>query len=72
MSFETLVCYRCGKTPDQIEEYVDAAEAEGTTPYLYVLKEEGTLNKSNGHFACTECYIAVGMPSASGAGWKAP
>lgn len=41
------------------------------TPDDYVWQEEGTLNPKNGHFLCTTCYIAAGMPSSS-QGWKAP
>jgi len=41
------------------------------TPEQYVLEEEGTLNPVNGHFLCTPCYIAAGMPS-SPTGWVAP
>lgn len=36
------------------------------------IDNEGTYNKENGHFACTECYIKIGMPSAPWPGWKAP
>jgi hypothetical protein len=41
------------------------------TPEQYVRSEEGTFNLKNGHFACTACYINIGMPS-SPRGWKAP
>jgi hypothetical protein len=30
-----------------------------------VREEEGTYNPANGHFLCTHCYIAAGMPSLS-------
>jgi hypothetical protein len=73
-----LICFNCHRRPGQIEEYVDAA-AEASewndrvvTPAEYVMQEEGTLNKFNGHFACTECYIRLGSPSAPPPGWKAP
>lgn len=61
-------CVRCGLTPDQIPEYVAAAQAETEmgdpmTPNDYVAEEEGTLNQFTGKFACTECYIAMGQPS---------
>jgi hypothetical protein len=65
------LCTGCNKHPAQIDEYVDAAEAEAMTPDEYVTKEEGTFNYSNGHFHCTACYIAAGSPSAPG-GWQAP
>jgi hypothetical protein len=61
----------CEKTPDQIQEYIDAARENDTTPEEYVRTEEATYNPENGHFCCTACYIAIGMPSRPG-GWKAP
>lgn len=67
-----MICIKCGKTPSEIEEYVEAAKDEGMTPDEYVRTEEGTFNPVNGHFACTDCYIDMGMPSAPGRGWVAP
>ena len=64
-------CFRCNKRPSEIEEYVIEAEAEGITPEQYVRENEGTYNRSNGHFACTDCYLRMGAPS-SPRGWKAP
>lgn len=64
-------CIGCRKEPHEIAEYVEAAADEGCTPERYVQTEEGTLNRENGHFACTECYIGMGMPS-SPEGWIAP
>jgi hypothetical protein len=37
----------------------------------YVIREEGTYNHLNGHFACDSCYIDLKMPSGPG-GWHAP
>jgi hypothetical protein len=37
----------------------------------FVLKEEGTLNPTNNHFLCNNCYIIAGMPTAPG-GWICP
>lgn len=64
-------CIGCGKAPHEIDEYIEAAAAEDMSPAGYVVVEEGTYNPENGHFACTSCYIAMGMPS-SPRGWKAP
>jgi hypothetical protein len=64
-------CIGCEKTPDQIDEYTEMAALEEMTPEQYVKVEEGTYNPENGHFACTSCYIRMGMPS-SPRGWKAP
>lgn len=65
------VCTGCNKTPNQIDEYVDAGMEEFMTPNQYVREEEGTYNKTNGHFLCTSCYIDAGCPS-SNTGWVAP
>ena len=68
------ICVGCQKHPDQIKEYVDAAGEEPeffANPDDYVEREEGTYNSVNGHFLCTDCYIAAGMPS-SPSGWRAP
>lgn len=74
-----MVCIECGRTPSQIQEYVDEANylngMEDSdikwTPEMFVEKEEGTYNSANGHFACTDCYIKLGMPTSS-RGWVAP
>lgn len=71
-----LICIGCGKSPADIDEYSPAAVREYSgdpdmTPDQYVWEEEGTLNRENGHFLCTSCYIRAGMPS-SPRGWQAP
>lgn len=66
-----LVCIGCNKPPNEIQEYIDIAEAEEMTPDEYVSKEEGTLNRLNGHFLCTQCYVKAGCPSTN-RGWVAP
>ena len=68
-----IKCIGCGKPPEEIEEYIEAAEDEATTPTLYVQREEGTYNRENGHFACTGCYMDMGCPSKPWPeGWVAP
>lgn len=67
----TPLCIGCKKTPGELAEYVDAARDEQVTPDQFVIENEGTYNTENGHFLCTTCYIAEGMPS-SAAGWRAP
>lgn len=57
-------CFKCHRTPAEIEEYVAMCE-DGESPDEYVRREEGTYNPENGHFACTKCYVAIGMPSRS-------
>lgn len=64
-------CVGCGKTPDELSEYVSAAHDAEMAPDEYVIKFEGTLNPNNGHFTCTKCYIELGQP-ATRYGWKAP
>jgi hypothetical protein len=72
MTKQELVCFRCKRTPEQIDEYVIAGRENGMTPSQYVLSEEGTLNPVNLHFACTDCYIEIGTPTAPFPGWRAP
>lgn len=57
------VCIGCGKTPEQLCEYTDPQIIGDMTPDNYVRTEEGTYNRTNGHFACSICYIAMGMPA---------
>lgn len=67
-----LQCIGCGKSPSEIGEYIVSGAENGMTPDDYVWEEEGTLNRANGHFACTECYIEMGMPTGVGRRWVAP
>lgn len=74
----TLTCVGCLKEPAEIEGYANAMLEDpetGERLYAsaddYVWREEGTLNRRNGHFLCDMCYIAWGSPSSVG-GWKAP
>ena len=68
------MCIGCNKQPHEISEYVDAANDEPeffNNAADYVRREEGTYNRANGHFLCTDCYIKAGEPS-SPRGWVAP
>lgn len=65
------ICTGCRKRPDQITEYILFAKEAGLTPDEYVQQEEGTFNRENGHFLCTDCYLKAGAPS-SPRGWVAP
>ena len=49
-----------GEDPEDVKDYDIKA---------FVWHNEGTLNRENGLFACTDCYIGMGMPSARG-GWR--
>lgn len=71
-----LICTGCGKEPADIDEYSTKAVREYSgdnemTPDQYVWEEEGTLNRENGHFLCTNCYVKAGMPSTP-RGWVTP
>lgn len=57
-----LRCNGCKRSPDQISGYDYAAEDMGVPNVVYVIQEEGTYNRANGHFWCDECYIAAGSP----------
>ena len=37
---QKLICTGCNKTPDQIDEYIEAAREENMTPDNYVFAEE--------------------------------
>jgi hypothetical protein len=56
------MCVGCQREPDEIEEYVEMADVEDTTPIEFVRSDEGTYNRENGHFWCTSCYIKAGQP----------
>ncbi|MCX8074167.1 MAG: hypothetical protein N2749_01085 [Clostridia bacterium] len=56
------VCIGCGKSPNEIREYIRFADEENMTPEEYVRLYEGTYNSCNGHFYCTKCYIETGTP----------
>ena len=62
MTSEDIRCKRCNRKPDEIQEYIDEAYVNNTTPMQYVHSEEGTYNFRTGKFYCTNCYIALGMP----------
>jgi hypothetical protein len=73
------ICTGCNKKPSELSEYVTAAkemteyEDVECTPDDYVWAEEGTMNRLNGHFLCTKCYIKAGQPSGPGnQRWVAP
>jgi hypothetical protein len=72
---ESPRCRRCGRLPEEIEEYADCCHvpSEDDGPGLapedlrdaardYMRFEEGTYNATTGGYWCTECYIAVGQP----------
>jgi hypothetical protein len=63
-------CIYCKRNPEEIPDCVDNPEQD-PDPTHFVIENEGTFNHGNGHFACTDCYIAIGMP-ASPRGWRAP
>jgi hypothetical protein len=68
----TPICIGCKKVPSELAEYCDPELIGHLTPDEYVRREEGTYNPSNGHFACTSCYIKLGQPTRGYPGWKAP
>lgn len=65
-------CVGCKKTPAQLAEYRWPAKDAHMTRDAYVRSQEGTYNSATNAFACTECYMQMGMPSSSGVrGWRA-
>lgn len=67
----TPICVGCNTAPCDLEEYIKQGRANDMTPDAFVRAEEGTYNRDNGHFLCTDCYIKAGQPS-SPRGWVAP
>lgn len=73
-------CIGCGRFAPDIPEVLIAVAGDVDRPFIsrvdvnvWVMKNEGTYNKENGHFACDSCYIAMGQPSLPYPfGWKAP
>jgi hypothetical protein len=59
---EKSTCINCKKTPGELKEYVEEAKDLGITPDLYVQFNEGTYNFDKNIFACTSCYVEMGMP----------
>lgn len=53
-----------------IEGMVELAEIEGTSVRELAIWD-GTYNWETNQFCCTPCYVALGMPTRSGGGWKA-
>lgn len=70
------LCTGCNKTPDQLDDFADWKDQGYESAEDMCKQEEGTYNPENGHFLCTPCYIAAGMPanhySGPGSGWVAP
>jgi len=66
-----MICFSCGKSPEEIGEYITAGLENDLDPKDYVRFEEATYNPVTDHFCCTDCYIQIGMPT-SPHGWKAP
>lgn len=56
-----LICSGCDTVPSQLTEYQEEAKAEGITPDEFVWRYESTVNKANGHFLCTNCYLGWGL-----------
>lgn len=69
-----MICIGCHRTPDEIQDIRIEAAGLGMTPEEWVREEEGTFNESNGHFACDDCYIEMGMPAVDArvGRWVAP
>lgn len=65
----TAVCIGCRRRADEIPEYIAEARMYGASPDTFVRLNEGTYNKQNGHFLCTDCYLKAGSPVGENGGW---
>lgn len=76
------ICIGCARRPYELDEYRDAIEdpedpdqdpVTDDDVRAYAILNEGTYNPKNGHFLCSPCYIANGMPSKPAPGrWVCP
>lgn len=57
-----MICPYCNRKPNEIQEYVEAANENEMSPHEYVRMDEGTYHPQTDLFCCTDCYIKVGMP----------
>lgn len=57
------LCFGCNKKPEELDEYIEQGELNDMSPSAFVCLFEGTLNRVNGHFLCTPCYVDAGAPS---------
>lgn len=73
--FPKPVCIECNQNGHNISEYkvavLDELEYDEEIPSgnelreavdNYIRREEGTYNRNNGHFWCTECYCKLNCP----------
>jgi hypothetical protein len=69
------ICIGCARRPHEIGGYLGCFDEDehptNKQVAQYVISEEGTYNRANGHFLCDACYIKNGMPS-SDRGWVCP
>ena len=62
------MCNRLAKDMAYLDGFL---EHPNQTRAQYVVANEGTYNRANGHFTCDTCYIKAGMPT-SPYGWVCP
>lgn len=71
IGYPTPICIGCNTKAADLPEYIEQGSENDMSADAFVRAEEGTYNRTNGHFLCTACYIAAGSPS-SPEGWIAP
>lgn len=64
------VCRYCDLKASENPDTVATAEANEMTP-AELARDDGTYNPHINMYACTPCYIKIGMPS-SPSGWQVP
>lgn len=70
IGFPTPICTGCNTKASDLPEYIEQGAENDMSAEAFVRSEEGTYNHVNGHFLCTACYIAAGMPTSRN-GWIA-
>jgi hypothetical protein len=61
-------CFNCKKPASAIGEYVNNGSELSPAEFA---EQDGTYNPETNTFACTACYIEIGMPTTP-MGWMAP
>lgn len=68
------ICVGCARRAHELPNryfYEDINTSDPEAMRKYIIYNEGTYNRSNGHFLCDPCYIKNGSPS-SPSGWICP
>lgn len=57
-----MKCVNCGRTPDQIKEYIELGHKLKVHPTIAVEQEDATYDPETHYFCCGECFELLGNP----------